>query len=239
MPTVLTLGGSILAPADPDPAHLRSVAGRLASWTGDAPLFVVVGGGVPARDAIGLARQAWADPAHPHVDESLLDRVGIQATRLNAQVLATYLHAVGTDCALRVPTSTAEAAELGIEHAVVVMGGTDPGHSTDQVGAELAQRVGAPRVVVATNVDGVYSADPRSDPEAHRIDELTYDQLKVIIGGTDWHQAGQTGVIDGPAVALLSEAGIEARVCDGKDLDNLEKAVRGEPFSGSTVREGA
>ncbi len=234
-PTVLAFGGSILAPAEPDPDHLAMVAKRLASWAKSGPLFVVVGGGAPARKAINLARSAYTDLP----DESALDRVGIQATRINAQVMVAYLQAAGADCASLVPVTTAEAATLGATHRVVIMGGTNPGHSTDQVAAELAQTVGAPRLVIATNVNGVYSADPRTDPAAHRIDELTYDELRVIIGGTQWSQAGQSGVIDGPAVELLSAACIEARVANGHDLDNLEHAVRGEAFQGSIIQEGA
>lgn len=233
-PTVLVFGGSILAPAQPRSDHLAQVAARLAAWAERGPLFVVVGGGVVARTAIDLARRAYPE----QTDEEALDRVGIHATRLNAATVACYLHAAGADCAPVVPTSTADAAKLGKRHRVVVMGGTEPGHSTDQVGAELAKAVGAPRLVIATNVNGVYSADPRTDPQAHRIDALTYDELKVIIGGTGWGQAGQTGVVDGPAVELLSDAGIETRVVNGHDLDNLQNAVRGGDFMGSTIREG-
>lgn len=231
-PTVIAFGGSILAPAEPDSDHLQMVAERLATWAKDGPLFVVVGGGAPARKAIELARHAYSG----HADETALDRVGIQATRINAQVMATYLQGVGAACASDIPLTTADAAALGKHHGIVVMGGTDPGHSTDQVAAELANTVGAPRVVIATNVNGVYSADPRTDPHAHRIDELTYDELRVIIGGTEWSQAGQKGVIDGPAVELLSEASIEACVANGHDLENLEHAVRGQPFQGSVIR---
>lgn len=234
MPTVLVFGGSILAPANPDPDHLAMVAARLAAWARDGPLFVVVGGGVIARTAIDLARKAYPE----QTDETALDRVGIHATRVNASVVVCYLRAAGADCAPTVPPTTAEAARLGGTHGVVVMGGTEPGHSTDQVGADLARVVGASRLIIATNVNGVYSADPRTDPHAHRIDELTYDELKVIIGGTGWSQAGQKGVVDGPAVELLSGAGIETRVVNGHDLDNLEKALRGEDFHGSTIREG-
>src|SRR5689334_4430939 len=110
----LVMGGSILAPAEPDPAFLSKLADSLIAWTKERQLFVVVGGGHPARKYIQAARSA-------SVSEDLLDRIGIQATRLNAQMLACVLRKFGANVNLEIPHSTAQALRFAEQHDLVVM----------------------------------------------------------------------------------------------------------------------
>lgn len=226
---MIAFGGSILAPETPDPERVRAVAEALREWSTRHRILVVVGGGRPARNAMALARPAGASRED-------LDRVGIAATRLNAQTLLAVLRALGVRANREVPEETGAAA--GLDRDLVVMGGTVPGHSTDQVAVELALKAGAVRVVIATNVDGVYTADPRKDPKARRLAAVTHDELLKIVGGPEWTEAGAPGVVDGPAAALLLESGLEARVVSGDDLDNVGKAVSGEDFHGTLVTGG-
>ncbi len=222
---VIAMGGSVVTNSGPE--YLPALADAIDALSQERQVFVVVGGGKPAREAIAIARPEGGA-------EEMLDRIGIQATRLNAQVLIAFLAARGVPVNEKVPHETRKAATL--EHRVVVMGGTNPGHSTDHVGAELAQVAGAARLVIATNVDGVYTADPRKDPDAERVERLDFDQL-VGICGTEWTEAGQAGVIDGPATALLRHSRIETRVVDGSDIPNLVRAAQGDAFLGTLVTE--
>lgn len=228
MARVVAFGGSILAPTEPDPDFVARVATTLDGLSQDEQLFVVVGGGAPARQAIEAARRDG-------VPEDRLDRVGIAATRLNAQVLLAALDAAGVPCNDDVHGNCGHTASE--PHRVVVMGGTTPGHSTDYVAAELALAAGASDLVVATNVDGVYTADPRSNPEAERVTDCTFAELAAIVGPAEWKQAGQAGVVDPLAVAMLTGKGVTLRVVDGNDLANLEVALTGKPFSGTTVAD--
>ena len=54
-------------------------------------------------------------------------------------------------------------------HAIVVMGGTEPGHTTDTVAIQLAKELGAECCIIATNVGHVYSSDPRTDEDAKKL----------------------------------------------------------------------
>lgn len=228
--SVIAFGGSILAPPEPDPEFIATVAAALDDWSMDGRILVVVGGGAPARLAIAAAREMGPP-------EDALDRIGIQATRLNAQQLLAFLHAMGVPANDDVPLTCDDAAN---EHGrVVVMGGTTPGHSTDYVAAELARRVGADRLIVATNVDGVYTADPRTNANARRIIQCGYRELGAIVGPAEWKQAGQAGVVDPLAVALLAGAGITTCVVEGHDLENLARALAGDDFHGTRVADGA
>lgn len=225
---VISFGGSVVAPAEPDPAYLRAVAERIQAWSRDLQVLVVVGGGQPARKYIHLARGL-------SVGEEDLDRIGVMATRLNAQLLQSLLHAWGAPVARELPTDTARALALSKPGIIVVMGGTTPGHSTDFVAAELAVAGRAARLVNVTNVDGVYTKDPAQHPDAEHKPRLDFDELLQIIEEEEWTTAGAPGVLDGPATVLIATNGVRTCVVGGKDLDNVEQAVRGHPFHGTVV----
>lgn len=224
----MVLGGSVLAPAELDPAFLQEVAARMLAWSRERQLLVVVGGGTPARRHIQAARACG-------VAEDLLDRIGIQATRLNAQTLACILRRAGADVNLEIPHSTAQALRFAEQHAIVVMGGTAPGHSTDYVAVELAVEGRCARFVDATNVDGVYTRDPNKHRDAAFLPKASFEELLGIIEEREWTAAGAPGVIDGPATVLLARNAVPTCVVRGTDLDNLGKAVTGKPFHGTHI----
>lgn len=224
----LVMGGSILAPAEPDAGFLAKLAEHLMTWSRDRQIFVVVGGGHPARQYIKAARAAA-------VPEDLLDRIGIQATRLNAQTLACVLRKSGANVNLEIPHSVAQALRFAEQHDLIVMGGTVPGHSTDYVAVELAVEGKCARFVDATNVDGVYTRDPNKHPDAQFKAELSFEELLGIIEERDWKAAGSPGVIDGPATVLLARNGVPTSVVRGSDLQNLGLAIAGRPFRGTKV----
>ncbi len=225
---VLALGGSVVAPpGEPDPQALLQWTEAIKEWDRDMQVLVVIGGGDPARKAIELAR-------HASTIEEDLDTIGIAATRLNANVFITFLKGNGVDTFHHVPRTVEEAAKLADEYEAVVMGGTEPGHSTDYVAASLAKECGADRMVIVTNVDGVYTADPNKDDAAERKEHLTHDELIDIVGQR-WTTAGAKTVVDGPCAKFLKDNNIEACVVSGRNLTNVGKAVRGEAFEGTRV----
>lgn len=224
----LVIGGSILAPSELSPDFLGQVADRLRDWSKEVQLFVVVGGGSPARRHIEAARATG-------VSEGDLDRIGIQATRLNAQTLACVLRKRGANANLEIPVTTAQALRLGTQHDIIVMGGTVPGHSTDYVAVELAVEGKCERFVNATNVDGVYTRDPNKHKDAKFKPELSFEDLLGIIEEREWSSAGAAGVLDGPSTVLVASKGVPTCIVDGRSLDNLAKAVRGQPFHGTRI----
>jgi uridylate kinase len=224
---VLSLGGSILAPAEgPDPALARDVAAILERLADDRTVYAVVGGGETARAYIEAARTLGAD-------EASLDEAGIAATRMNARLLAEAVD----EAHPTIPAIHEEALVAGQTSPVVVMGGTHAAHTTDAVAAVMAERARAERVVIATDVDGVYTADPREDPDARRRDTLTHEEL-VDVAFTLEAEAGSSGVVDPLAARILARSGTPAAVVDGSDLEALEAALAGESFPGTLVGAG-
>lgn len=225
-PVVLSLGGSVLGPDLPDGKRITPYVELLGRVAADRPLFVVVGGGGAARHFIAQARDLGAD-------EGLLDEIGIAVTRLNAALL---IAALGGRVCPYVPKDLEGALNAQGRFNPVVLGGTHPGHTTDGVAAMLAERARA-RLVVATNVDGVFTGDPNADEEAELIEELDHDRLWEIARGQAAH-AGASGPIDPLAARVVARSRLATAVVNGSDLDTLEVALTDPEgdFRGTRIR---
>lgn len=221
---VVSLGGSVLVPGEEDARFLQDLTALLRSVSRAVRLFAVTGGGRVARYYIETGRELG-------ISEPRLDELGIGITRMNARLLGDALKG----CANREPaTSYAEAARLARRHPIVLMAGTRPGHTTDRVSASLARFVGAARVVNATSVDGVYTADPRKDSQAKRLDRISFEDLVRITG--EGHQAaGPSMVFDPIAARVIARDRIPLMVVRGRDLKDLEAAILGRAFRGTLV----
>ena len=222
---VLSLGGSVLVRDDDNADYIRALAEVLTEVSDNVKLFVVTGGGRIARYYIREGRALGAPESH-------LDDMGIEVTRLNARLLIAALK----EKANRNPPKDYDEAVLAAEHSgIVVMGGVAPGITTDAVSSMLAERVRAARLVNATSVDGVYTADPAKDSSAERIAELSHAELLDLVVA-DSHQAGPNIVFDATGASVLARANIPLMVVNGRDLVNLRSALEGRPFDGTTVR---
>src|SRR5207253_5750025 len=164
---VVSLGGSVLVPGDDDARYLRDLAALFRDVSMRVKLFVVTGGGRIARYYIETGRTLG-------IGERTLDEFGIAVTRLNARLLAGALNGRAN----REPaTSYSQAAKLARRFPIVLMAGTRPGHTTDRVSASLARFVHAARIVNATSVAGVFTTDPRKDPNARLLERMTLRDL--------------------------------------------------------------
>jgi len=227
-PVVVSIGGSVLFTGEDDPRYLDGLAKLLGDLGRDLPLLVTTGGGRTAREYIQLGRTLG-------LTEVELDEVGIDVTRLHARILAAR---VGPPCPARPPTSVAEAVHELRHASPVILGGTEPGHTTDGVAALLAVRARAARLVNATNVDGVYERDPNVDPSARRLERLPWSRFREMVHAGTTTRAGQNFLFDRLGADLLARAEIPLLVVHGRDLPNLEAAVRGLDFRGSRVDAG-
>ncbi len=226
-PIVLSVGGSLLRSGDParDGAYFAALATLLGRVGRQRPLVVTTGGGQTAREYIGLGRRLG-------LTEVELDELGIEVTRLHARLLAARL---GPPTPAHPPASVREVVAALAHASPVILGGTEPGHTTDGVAALVAARLRAEAVVNATDVDGIYSADPRHRPAARRFDRLDWEQLRAMVVRDTSGGAGQHFPFDRLGVETLDRAGIPLRVVDGRDLVNLGRALRGERFAGTNV----
>jgi uridylate kinase len=218
---IVSVGGSVVLSDEANVDFLRQLAALLKNVGKRYRLFVIVGGGSIARRYIQLGRELG-------FDEDTLDLIGIDVTRVNARIMANLLGISNKD----IPRTTDEALDLTTP--IVVMGGTDPKHSTDTVGAELAEKTHAIRFVNATNVDGIFDKDPKKFKDARQLKEVSIDQL-IAQYGTKWGAAGKNIFMDEPALGIIKRAKIPTFVVNGKRLGQLENAMLGQPFDGTTI----
>ena len=227
---VVALGGSLLRP-EVEERHkwLEDMVGVVKnSVSSGVKLALVVGGGAPAREGIDLARPVIHDLSH-------LDRIGIAATRLNATIVREAIAEGGVEVSENIPKSIDEAVDELSDFPVVVMGGTDPGHTTDAVAIRLAIQFEADKCIIATNVAKVHSEDPRENPGAESFDRLTLDELQEIVGPPDHADAGSSKVVDPVGVGEARENGLPLDVLDGRDPRRISSSINGEDFEGTMV----
>ena len=217
---VYSLGGSILVGRDTK--GLSEYAKALKELAAEHNIFVVVGGGKIAREYIEKARALGAS-------ELFCDQIGIGATKLNALLLVA---ALGDAAPQEIPESYNQAAES--LHRIVVMGGLSPGQTTDAVSAMLAERVHADRLVIATSVDGVYTADPEKDPSAQKLAVMTPRALVRLAIETEM-KAGSRSPVDPLAAKIIERSSIPTAIVLGSEIENLRKGALGG-HTGTEIR---
>lgn len=223
---VVSLGGSILIPGERDSEHISALAALMRSLAHEYRLVLVCGGGKVARYYISTGKELGA--SHEQLDE-----LGIEVTRLNARLLRLSL---GRDAFDSLPRTVEEATKEIDKGRILVMGGTNPGHTTDAVAAMVAEKVGAVRIVNATSVDAAYSADPRRYKDAVRYESLTHQQLYDLVN-KGLHSAGPSDVFDRKGAEVAMRANIPIYIVDGRNLEELRSAVRGEKVMGTVVAD--
>jgi uridylate kinase len=219
---VVSIGGSILDYGDI--TFLRDLGRALCDVSRRVKLYIVAGGGRFSRSYIKAGRELGAS-------ERFLDLMGIRATRINAMLLSA---AIGEDANSFPPASYSHAIKEGKKSRIVVMGGTRPSRTTDGVSARLAEKVRAKRLVNASNVDGVYTKDPKRHRDARRMTSMTYDEL-VELSSITKGLAGPTAIFDIVGARIIKRARIPLLVLDGRDLVTLRDAILGRRFKGTTV----
>ena len=190
---------------------------------------VVIGGGNLFR---GLAASAKG------MERSTADHMGMLATVINALALQDAVERIGVDSRVQTAIHMEDVAEpyirrRAIRHLekgriVILAGGTGrPYFTTDTTAALRAMELSAEVLMKATQVDGIYSDDPKKNPKARRFDRITY--MEVL--------RRRLKVMDSTAISLCMEHALPILVFDLNRKGNAERAVRGERI-GSLVEAG-
>ena len=231
---VLKLSGEAFARADLgygiDPETVDNTAREIAEVSNEGyEVAVVVGGGNIFR---GLSEAASG------MDRANADYMGMLATVINALALRDSLERAGAECRVQTALTIQEVAEpyirlRAIRHlekgrVVIFAAGTgNPFFTTDTTAALRAAEIGAGAVLKATKVEGIYTADPTTDPDAKLLAELDY--MHAI--------AEQLGVMDTTAITMCMENDLPIRVFNMMVPGNIVRAVRGEAV-GTVVDAG-
>ena len=177
--------------------------------------IVIAGGGVIARHYISHARNF-------NVDESTLDELGIEISRLNAKLL---IYALKNKAYSHPPTTLQEVKHAVNDGLIVVAGGLHPGQSTNGTSALIAEKIQAEQFLNATDVDGVYDMDPNKFKKAKKFKSIELKNLKNILVHED-SVAGGYDLMDIVALKIIERSKIKTRILKA-DPKIIEKAIKG------------
>jgi uridylate kinase len=226
MITVISLGGSIVAPDTVDEVFLKNFVSLIREFLAEETerrFIFVVGGGAPAR----VYQNAYRN-IRGAAEDTEADWIGIMATRLNAQLVRALM---SEWCSQDVVTDPTRAEPM--TGRVLVAAGWKPGFSSDNDAVLLAERFGADSVINLSNIKQVYTADPRDNPEARPIARISWPDFRALVGD-EW-KPGKNVPFDPVASRRAAELGLKVICAAGRDLENLGKILRGEPFLGTTI----
>ena len=205
-----------------DPKPVEMIADEIRSiYERGVEIAVVVGGGNIFRGMNNSAKLG--------MDQASGDYVGMLATVMNAVVLQCALKKIEVDCRVQTAIAINQIGEPYLRHRairhlekgrVVIFGcGTgNPFFSTDTAAVLRAAEIDADVILLAKNIDGVYSADPKTDPTAIRYEEITY--AEVI--------EKKLKALDLTATTFCMDNDIKAYAFELKDPMNIYRVVTGE-----------
>jgi uridylate kinase len=226
MVTVISLGGSIIVPDSVDVAFLGRFNEAVRTYLAQdekRKLILVCGGGAPAR----VYQQAMKSLDEDTPSEAL-DWLGIKATHLNAQLVKTLFADLAPNEVVTDPT-----APFVFEGRILVAAGWKPGFSTDTDAVYLAERFDSKLIINLSNTAQVYTADPKKDPDAKPLVNVSWKEYRKMIGN-EW-TPGRSTPFDPIASARAQELGMSVVCADGRRIDNTIAILEGREFFGTTI----
>jgi uridylate kinase len=224
---VLSLGGSLVVPnGGIDIQFLTDFNAFIRNQVSSKKrrFFITVGGGGTTRHY----QKAAGEVRHQEIDDIDLDWLGLHATRLNAQLVRTVFRDIADARVIK-----HYEVILKIDKPVAIAAGWKPGWSTDYCAVTLCQDYNIPTVINLTNIDHVYDQDPRNNPKAKPLEDVTWANYRSMVG--DKWVPGMNAPFDPVASRLAQDLDITVKILNGKNLENLEKALDNQAFTGTTI----
>lgn len=220
---VISLGGSILVPARIDDMYLKQFVHLIKEEADRGKRFAIITGGGSIsreyRDALLHVREA---------DTETLDILGIATTRLNALLLRYAFDDYAESQVIFDPTEP-----IAMTKPVLIAGGWKPGHSSDGAAVGLAKTLGAKTILNLSNIDYVYTDDPRKNLEAEPIRDIVWEEFQSMFP-PEW-APGANAPFDPVAARMASELDLDVVVMNGRNLSNLKNYLEGEEFFGTVI----
>lgn len=222
----MSVGGSLIVPDQIDTLFLSSlktlVENQIASC--GRRFIIIAGGGKTAR------RYQEAAGAVSNLDPEDLDWMGIHATRLNGHLLRTIFRDTAHPVMITNPDDVIDVPKSA---ELIIAAGYRPGSSTDLRAVQIAARSRATTLINLSNIDYVYSEDPKKNPAAARIEDITWSDFRKLIP-SEW-SPGLSSPFDPVAAREAETLSIEVAIINGEKPEEIEKYLRGEAFVGTRI----
>ncbi len=221
---VVSVGGSLIVPDQIDTVFLKNFRELLLRKVSEGlSFYIIAGGGKTAR-----RYQHAAEEVRGGLSREDLDWLGIHSTRLNAHLMRALFLEEAQARIVKNPTRGIRGTS-----SVIIGAGWKPGNSTDYCAVMAAKKLGAKKLVNLSNIDYVYTADPRKDPTATKIEKIGWQDFRELIP-KEW-DPGLSSPFD-PVAAKEAQANkMEVAIMNGSKLDEFEKYLDGETFAGTII----
>ncbi len=222
---VMSVGGSMIVPDQIDTEFLTELKTLLLKEIAAGRQFVVItGGGKVCRRYQDAARSLGT------VSNEELDWIGISSTQLNGRLV----HAVFEDVAHKDMIINPEhILTVPTDAKLIVATGFEPGTSSDYRAVQAADYRQATKVINLSNTDYVYTADPRTNSDAQKLEDITWADFRKLIP-EEW-DPGLSVPFDPIAAKLAQEKNIEVANINGKNLTELQNYLDGKAFVGTRI----
>ena len=223
---VMSVGGSLIVPDAIDThflADFRNLIERQIALSG-RHFIIIAGGGRTAR------RYQEAASAVTELDPEDLDWMGIHATRLNGHLLRTIFRDIAYP---EMITNPDEITDVPKDVPLIIAAGYRPGASTDLRAVQIAINCKATKLMNLSNIDYVYTEDPRKNPDAEKIEDIDWkDFIKLI--PTEWNP-GLSSPFDPVAARTAHTHNLEVSIINGESISEIENYLEGRPFIGTKI----
>ncbi|MBQ9538203.1 MAG: UMP kinase [Treponema sp.] len=238
---VLSVGGSIIAPSGPDTEFLEGFSKMVIEWldtNSETRLILVAGGGGPARlyqgafrELQGKLKEVGGKKLYDSENDLNMaaDWIGIMATRINAQLLKAAFGSLCSQSIVIDPTKVTDFTDR-----ILVAAGWKPGFSSDNDAVLLAERFNATTVVNLSNIEKVYTDDPRKNPDAKPLDSISWADFRKMVGD-EW-VPGKNCPFDPIASKKAESLGLTVICASGHDIKNIRAILDGNNYVGTTIK---
>ncbi len=218
---IISLGGSVIVPEKVDMDFLKSFRSLIIDYIKKGNKFVIFcGGGKLARNYQNIAESF-------NIDETGLDWIGIHATRLNASLLHAIFTGYADEEILIDPTKRIKFGKW-----IIMAAGWKPGWSTDYDAILVAKKLKVKKIINITNVDYIYTKDPKKDSGAEPIKKIKWNSLRKMFSEA-W-QPGLNTPFDPVATKEAEKTGMKVIIA-GKNINNLKNILDGKDFEGTVI----
>lgn len=223
---VMSVGGSLIVPDQIDTKFLTNLKTLISDETTRTGrrFIIIAGGGRTAR------RYQDAALAVTELTAEDLDWMGIHATRLNGHLLRTMFRDIAYPIMIKNPD---EILDVHARERVIIAAGYRPGCSTDLRAVQIADRVGATKVINLSNTDYVYTDNPHKNPDAIKIEDITWEEFRKLI--PDEWAPGLSAPFDPIAAKEAERLGVEVAQINGLKMDALANYLGERKFIGTKI----
>ncbi len=222
---VMSVGGSLIVPDQIDTVFLAELKEFIVKETATGRRFIIIAGG-------GRTARRYQDAAATVTDlkSEDLDWLGLHATRLNGHLLRTIFRDLAHPVII---TNPDEILDVPKSAKLIIAAGYRPGASTDLRAIQIAHHVKASKVVNLSNTDYVYTDNPNTNPDAKKIEEITWSEFRKLIP-EDW-DPGLSAPFDPVAAKKAESLQIEVAQINGQKMLELDNYLNNREFIGTLI----